>query len=104
MLLILQYAKDCRFYHFHKEYLQMLKDADIIVFRPSNWADVVDEVVDSVECQIGSGEERQALEDKQRKKALEEKMGNVIWKMNLIIVAVVCVAFGCLLGMYAAKK
>jgi hypothetical protein len=57
-----------------------------------------------VECQIGSGEQRQALEDKQRKKALEEKMDNVIWKMKLIIVAVVCVVFGCLLGMYAAKK
>jgi uncharacterized protein YneF (UPF0154 family) len=28
----------------------------------------------------------------------------VIWKMNLIIVAVVCVVFGCLLGMYATKK
>jgi hypothetical protein len=38
------------------------------------------------------------------KKALEEKMDNVIWKMNLIIVAVVCVVFGYLLGMYAAKK
>jgi ABC-type dipeptide/oligopeptide/nickel transport system permease component len=46
----------------------------------------------------------QALEDKQRKKALEEMMDNVIWTMNLIIVAVVCVVFGCLLGMYAAKK
>jgi heme/copper-type cytochrome/quinol oxidase subunit 3 len=56
-----------------------------------------------VECQIGSGKQRQALEDKQRKKALEEKIDNVIWKMNLIIV-VVCVVFGCLLGMYAAKK
>jgi uncharacterized protein YneF (UPF0154 family) len=31
-------------------------------------------------------------------------MDNVIWKMNLIIVAVVCVVFGCLVGMYAAKK
>jgi uncharacterized protein YneF (UPF0154 family) len=31
-------------------------------------------------------------------------MDNVIWKMNLIIVAVVCVVFGCLLGMYLAKK
>jgi hypothetical protein len=82
----------------------MLKDAGIIVFRLSNWADAVDEVVDSVECQIGSGEQRQALENKQRKKALEEKMDYVIWKMNLIIVAVVCVVFGCLLGMYAAKK
>jgi hypothetical protein len=57
-----------------------------------------------VECQIGSGEQRQALEDKQRKKALEEKMDNVIEKMSLIIVVVVCVVFGCLLGMYAAKK
>jgi hypothetical protein len=57
-----------------------------------------------VECQIGSGEHRQALEDKQRKKALKEKMDNVICTMNLIIVAVVCVVFGCLLGIYAAKK
>jgi hypothetical protein len=57
-----------------------------------------------VECQIGSGEERQALEDKHRKKALEEKMDNVICKMKLIIVILFCVVFGCLLGMYAAKK
>jgi hypothetical protein len=57
-----------------------------------------------VECQIGSGEQRQALEDKQMKKALEENMDNVIWKMNLIIVAIVCVVFRCLLGMYATKK
>jgi hypothetical protein len=57
-----------------------------------------------VECQIGSGEQRQALEDKQRKKALVEKMDNVIWKMNFIIVAIVCVVFGCLLGMHAANK
>jgi hypothetical protein len=41
---------------------------------------------------------------RKRKKALEEKMDHVIWKMNLIIVAVVCVVFGCLLRMYAAKK
>jgi hypothetical protein len=104
VLLILQYAKNCGFDHFHKEYLQMLKDAGVNVFRPSNWADMVNEVVDSVEYQIGSGEQRQALEDKQRKKALEEKMDNVIWKMNLILVAIVCVVFGCLLGMYNAKK
>jgi hypothetical protein len=39
-----------------QEYLQMLNDASVIVFGPSNWADTVDEVVDSVECQIGSGE------------------------------------------------
>jgi hypothetical protein len=31
-------------------------------------------------------------------------MDNVIWNMNLIIVVVVCVVFGCLLGMYAAKN
>jgi hypothetical protein len=104
VLLILQYAKNCGFYLFHKEYLQMLKDAGVIVFRPSNWANAVDEVVDSVECQIGSGEQRQAVEDKKMKKGLEEKMDNVIWKMNLIIMAVVCVVFGCLLGMYDAKK
>jgi hypothetical protein len=82
----------------------MLKDVGVIVFRPSNWADAVDEVVDSVDCQIGSGEQRQVLEDKQKKKALEEEMANVIWKVNLIIVAVVCVVFGCFLGMYAANK
>jgi hypothetical protein len=57
-----------------------------------------------VEYQIGSDEQRQALEDKQRKKALEEKMDNVILKMNLIIMVVVCVVFECLLRMYAAKK
>jgi uncharacterized protein YcaQ len=57
-----------------------------------------------VACQIGSGKQRQALEDKPRKKALEEKMDNVIWKMNLIIVDVICVVFRCLLGIYAAKK
>jgi hypothetical protein len=67
---ILQYAKNCGFYRFHEEYLQMLKDVGVIVFQPSNWADAVDEVVDSVECQIRSGKQRQALEDKQRKKAL----------------------------------
>jgi uncharacterized membrane protein YgcG len=81
----------------------MLKDAGVIVFRPSNWADAVDEVVDSVEYQIGSGEQRQALEDKQRKKSLE-KMDNVIWKMNLIIVVVVCVVFGCLLEDVCCKE
>jgi hypothetical protein len=31
-------------------------------------------------------------------------MENVIWKMNLIIVAIVFVVFGWLLGMYDAKK
>jgi beta-glucosidase/6-phospho-beta-glucosidase/beta-galactosidase len=56
VLLILQYTKNYGFYHFYKEYLQMLKDVGVIVFRLSNWADAVDEVVDSVECQIGSGE------------------------------------------------
>jgi hypothetical protein len=61
MLLILQYTENC--YHFHKEYIQMLKDAGVIIFRPSNWEDAVDEVVESVECQIGSSEQRQALED-----------------------------------------
>jgi hypothetical protein len=64
VLLILRYTKNCVFYRFHKEYLQMLKDVGVIVFRSSNWADAVDEVVDSVECQIGSDEQRQALEDK----------------------------------------
>jgi hypothetical protein len=42
----------------------MLKDVGVIVFRPSNWADAVDEVVGSVECQFGSSEQRQALKDK----------------------------------------
>jgi uncharacterized protein HemY len=104
VILILLYTKNCGFYPLHKEYLQLLKDAGVIVFRSSNWADAVDEIVDLVECQIGSDKQRQALEDKQRKKALEEKMDNVISKMNLIIVSAVCVVFGCLLGMYATKK
>jgi hypothetical protein len=42
----------------------MLKDTSVIVFRPLNWADTIDEVVDLLECQIGSGEQRQALENK----------------------------------------
>jgi hypothetical protein len=42
----------------------MLKDAGVIVCRPPKWVDIVDEVVDSVKCQIGSGEQRQALKDK----------------------------------------
>jgi hypothetical protein len=37
-------------YRLHKEYLQMLKDAGVIILRLSNWADTVNEVVDSVEC------------------------------------------------------
>jgi hypothetical protein len=37
-------------------------------------------------------------------KALEEEMDNVIWKINLNIVVVVCAIFRCLLGMYVAKK
>jgi hypothetical protein len=52
----------------------MLKDAGVIVFRSSNWIDTVDDVVESVECQIGSDEQRQALEFKQRKKALEDEL------------------------------
>ena len=94
----LQFPKLCGYYRFDKEYVQMLKDAGVIVFRPSNVVDEgfpVDEEVDSVDCQIGS--------DKQRK-ALEGKMDNVIWKMNLFIVFFVRVVFGCLVGMYTAKK
>ena len=49
-----------------------------------------------MDCQIGS--------DEQRKKALEEKMDNVIWKMNLIIVCVVCVVFGCLVGIMLQRS
>jgi hypothetical protein len=63
VLLILQYTKNCGFYRFHKEYLQMLKDVGVIVFRLSNWADAVDVVVDLVECQIGGGKQRQARKD-----------------------------------------
>jgi hypothetical protein len=32
VLLILQYAKNCGFYRFHKEYLQMLNDVGVIIF------------------------------------------------------------------------
>jgi hypothetical protein len=31
----------------------MLKDIGVIVFRPSNWAYVVDEIVDSVIVKLG---------------------------------------------------
>jgi hypothetical protein len=63
------------------EYLQMLKDAGVIVFRPSNWADAVDEVVDSVECQIGSGKQRQALRTSRGRKHWRRRwtMRSVRW-------------------------
>lgn len=38
-----------------------------------------------------------------KRKALEQKMDNVIWKMNLFIACVVCMFFGGVL-MYAAMK
>jgi hypothetical protein len=43
----------------------MLKDVGIIVFLLSNWADAVDEVVDSVECQISNSQQRRSSSKRQ---------------------------------------
>jgi hypothetical protein len=83
----------------------MLKNTGVIVVRPSNtnWGDEgvqvdeafpVDEEVDSIDTHVRS--------DKQRKP--EEKMDIVLWKMNMMIVCVVCGVFGFVVGMYFARK
>lgn len=91
-----QYPKQCGYYRFEKEYFQKLKDIGVIVVWPSNWAEQLDEgeEVDSGDCQNV---------DKQKSKALEEKMDNVIRKMNLFFWTVLCVLVGCLV-MYAVMK
>lgn len=94
MLFHFQFSKLCGYYRFEREYFQHLKDNGVIVVHPSNWAELVHEEEDDlVDSPNG---------DKQ-KKALEQKMDNVIWKMNLFIACVVCMFFGGVL-MYAAMK
>jgi len=69
-----------------------LKDLDIVIVRPSNWAEVVEE-----EASVGSPDG-----DKQRKE-LEHKLEKLMLKMNMFIACVVCVVFGCAV-MYAVMK
>jgi len=70
-----------------------LKDLGIIIVRPSNWAEVVEEEA-SVESPDG---------DKQQRKELELKLEKLMLKMNMFIACVVCVVFGCVV-MYAVMK
>ena len=63
-------TKLCGYYRFEKQYFQKLKDDGVIVVRPSNWAQMLD---------------------------------NVIWKMNLFILCIVCVVFGCVMMYFAMK-
>jgi hypothetical protein len=69
-----------------------LKDRGIIIVWPSNWAELLDEE-DSVDSPNGDT----------KKKKLEQKLENLKWKMNMLIVCVVCVVLGCVL-MYAVMK
>jgi hypothetical protein len=69
-----------------------LKDRGIIIVCPSNWAELLDEE-DSVDSPNGDT----------KKKKLEQKLENLKWKMNMLIVCVVCVVLGCVL-MYAVMK
>lgn len=68
-------------------------DVGVIVVRPSNWAELMDEDVDCVEGPTGD----------KKKEALEQKLDNVIWKMNLFFLCVACVVLGCVM-MYVAMK
>ena len=69
-----------------------MKDLGIVIVRPSNWAEVVEE-----EASVGSPDG-----DKQRKE-LELKLEKLMLKMNMFIACVVCVVFGCVV-MYAVMK
>ena len=80
----------CGYYRFEKQYFQHLKDLDIVIVRPSNWAEVVEE-----EASVGSPDG-----DKQQRKELELKLEKLMLKMNMFIA---CVVFGCVV-MYAVMK
>ena len=69
-----------------------MKDHGIIIVRPSNWAELLDEE-GSVDRPNGDT----------KKKNLEQKLENLKWKMNMFIVCVVCVVLGCVM-IYAIMK
>ncbi len=84
MVFNFQFPKLCGFYRFEKDYFQKLKAIGVIVVRPSNCGDMLDEEVESVDCQLGGDDElRKALEDNvgdKLKKALEEKVEDKLKK------------------------
>ena len=80
----------CGYYRFEKEYFQQLKDCGIIIVRPLNWAELLDEEEGSVDSPNGDT----------KNKNLEQKLENLKWKMNMFII---CVVLGCIL-MYAIMK
>ena len=67
-----------------------MKDRGIIIVRPLNWAELLDEEEGSVDSPNGDT----------KKKNLEQKLENLKWKTNMFIV---CVVLGCVL-MYAIMK
>ncbi|CAL5084521.1 unnamed protein product [Urochloa decumbens] len=88
------FPKLCSYYGFEKQYFQLLKDVGVVVVRPSQWAEVVNEEEEgSVDSPNG---------DKQ-KKTLEQKMDSVFWKMNVFFACVVFMFVGGVL-MYCAMK
>ena len=69
-----------------------MKDLGIVIVRPSNWAEVVEE-----EASVGS------LDGDKQRKELEHKLEKLMLKMNMFIACVVCVVFGCVV-MYVVIK
>ena len=67
-----------------------MKDLGIVIVRPSNWTEVVEE-----EASVGSPDG-----DKQQRKELKLKLEKLMLKMNMFIA---CVVFGCVV-MYAVMK
>ena len=88
-MLFFKFPKLCGYYRFEKQYFQHLKDLDIVIVRPSNWAEVVEE-----EASVGS------LDGDKLRKELEHKLEKLMWKMNMFIA---CVVFGCVV-MYVVMK
>ncbi|CAN6230877.1 unnamed protein product [Urochloa humidicola] len=88
-----RFPKLCGYYGFEKQYFQQLKDLGVVVIRPSQWGELVNEEEESVE----------SPNDDKQKKALEQKMDNVIWKMNVLFT---CVVFMFVVGvlMYCGMK
>ncbi|CAO2047580.1 unnamed protein product [Urochloa humidicola] len=89
------FTKLCGYYGFEKQYFQLLKDLGVVVIRPSQWGELVNQE-----------EEEESVDspnDDKQKKALEQKMDNVIWKMNVFFECVVFMFVGGVL-MYCAMK
>jgi hypothetical protein len=66
-----QYPKLCGYYRFEKQYFEQLKDFGIIIVRPSNWVEAMEE------GEEGSVDNPALDGDKQRKE-LEQKLEKIM--------------------------